>query len=207
MSQEEEEGGGKKRGEELRRGGERAGDTPKPISRGKKKIPLDSGRVGAEELAPRGGPGCLRERRESNEKMSGRARTFSTGTRLPLRPPPPSQSPSLASSRPLPAQLRQRLPGWRLRHSSFPRRAFPVRWLGSRTPYPAVLSTGRRARRAQVVRAQSARTHVCQEGKGERYQSQSPASLPRRASLHPTTVLGCFSRRGSRSQGVPRARG
>lgn len=27
----------------------------------KKKIPLDSGRVGAEELAPRGGPGCLRE--------------------------------------------------------------------------------------------------------------------------------------------------
>lgn len=50
------------RGEELRGGGERAGNTPKPISRGKeKKIPLDSGRVGAEELAPRGGPGCLRE--------------------------------------------------------------------------------------------------------------------------------------------------
>lgn len=36
MSQEEEEGG-KKRGEELRGGGERAGDTPKPISRGKEK--------------------------------------------------------------------------------------------------------------------------------------------------------------------------
>lgn len=63
MSQEEEGGGKKKKkgGEELQGGGERAGDTPKPISRGEKKIPLDSGRVGAEELAPRGGPGCLRE--------------------------------------------------------------------------------------------------------------------------------------------------
>lgn len=41
MSQEEEEGGEKKKGgEELRGGGEKAGDTPKPISRGKKKSRL-----------------------------------------------------------------------------------------------------------------------------------------------------------------------
>lgn len=40
MSQEEEGGGKKKKGgEELQGGGERAGDTPKPISRGKKKNP------------------------------------------------------------------------------------------------------------------------------------------------------------------------
>lgn len=52
----------KKRG--WRWGEEGGRETHKPISRKKKKIWLVSGPVGAEELAPRGGPGCLREGEE-----------------------------------------------------------------------------------------------------------------------------------------------